>query len=73
MGLSRSVICGNSRSTELAEARGAIAWICSRKYGLSYGDISRLLVISRSGAAKAVQRGAELQNERPLIIELLIS
>lgn len=73
MGLSREVICGNSRSPELAEARGAIAWICSRKFGLSYRDISRLLIISKTGVAKAVQRGAELQRERPFIIELLIS
>ena len=73
MGLSRTVICGNSRNSELAEARGAIAWICSQKYGLSYRDISRLLVISRSGVAKAVQRGAELQRERPFIIKSLIS
>ena len=73
MDLSRNVICGNSRSSELAEARGAIAWICSQKFGLSYRDISRLLNISKSGAAKAVQRGAELQRERPFIIELLIS
>ncbi len=73
LGLCRSVICGNSRSSELSEARGAIAWICSQKYGLSYRDISRLLVISRSGAAKAVQRGAELQRERPFIIKSLIS
>lgn len=73
MELSRRVICGNSRSHELAEVRGAIAWICSRKYGLSYRDISKLLVISRSGVAKAVQRGAELHRERPFIINILIS
>ncbi|NOQ22269.1 MAG: hypothetical protein GQ565_06430 [Candidatus Aegiribacteria sp.] len=73
MGLSREVIRGNSRSSELAEARGAIAWICSQKFGLSYRDISRLLNVSRSGAAKAVRRGAELQREHPFIIEILIS
>ena len=72
LGLSREVIRGNSRSSHLAEARGAIAWICAQKFGLSYRDISRLLNISKSGAAKAVQRGVELQRERPLFIELLI-
>lgn len=73
MGLSRDVICGNSRNHELAEARGAIAWICSHKLGLSYRDISKLLAISRSGAAKAIGRGAELKEEQPIIIEKLIS
>ena len=70
--LSREVIRGNSRSSQLSEARGAIAWICAQKFGLSYRDISRLLNISKSGAAKAVQKGAELQRTRPLFIESLI-
>jgi REP element-mobilizing transposase RayT len=69
-GITLNSIRGNHRNPELTNARAAIAWICWKQLGLSKTECAKLLHTSRSGASKAIARGALLANDSTFFNEL---
>jgi len=71
-GYGEAVLRGRSRSPELAFLRAAIAWVAARRYGLTCGDISRLLGCTRSAVTCHLRRSRSLLEDDPFIFDFLI-
>ena len=72
-GFSMNYIRGNHRNPALSDARAVITWICWNQLGLSKTDCARLLHMSRSGASKAISKGALLVKINPVLDEIDLS
>lgn len=73
LGYSRGVICGRSRTPELADIRAVVAWNASRRLGLTFTEISRLLCCSWTSVSHNLARCDQLLAERPIITEIIVS
>jgi len=51
-----------SRNRQIAEARGAICFIASRKLGFSGVEIAKALSVTRSGVVRDARRGESVCN-----------
>jgi len=51
-----------SRNRQVAEARGAICFIASRKLGFSGVEVARALNVTRSGVVRDARRGENVCN-----------
>ncbi len=69
-GVTLDSIRGNQRNPELANARAVITWIFWKQLGLSKTECAKLLHTSRSGASKAIARGALLAKDSTFSNEL---
>lgn len=73
LGYSRDVICGRSKTPELADIRAVVAWNASRRLGLTFTEISRLLCCSWASVSHNMARYDQLLAERPIITGIIAS
>ncbi len=66
-GFTRHMIQGEARSPSLSDARAVVAWVSTRRLGLSQSDCMRILRMSRNGVREAIKRGEILMSESHFI------
>ncbi|MBN2586200.1 MAG: transposase [Candidatus Fermentibacteraceae bacterium] len=69
LGFTRHMIQGEARSPSLSDARALVAWVSTRRLGLSQSDCMRILRMSRNGVREAIRRGEILVSKSHFIRE----
>ena len=71
-GFSLNQLRGDARNSAISDARALVSWVCSDYLGLSNTENAVLLGMSRTGIAKAIQRGEELYADSKFISDILL-